>query len=202
MRNVKLIRCLVLSIGLLGSSVASADRYWNDGYDEDKFPGIAYIGKQMILNAKGNSTAYLCEVPPTVSGSTTALCFDLPLFDMRTGAYVGTITDALTDVVPLEGGGLTAIATSTFNFTQIPTNPSFTTRVLGNVQTIIKGSESMTHITGFIPGAGENNIIDSTGIFSYASGMARESGAVNLSTFQGQPGDKISADYLWVIKFD
>ena len=191
---------IVLSV--LGVSTASAGGVYDRKYSKFKNPGAGFVGKELVLNAKGEAAAYLCDIPPTESGATQALCFDVPLYNMKTGAYVGMLTDKLSDVTPTEGGGLTVIATSTFKFTEWRRQPSFTTRVLGNVQPFIEGSESMTHITGYIPSRGENNIIEGTGRFRYATGSARESGAANLSQFQGLPGDKVSVDFVWVIKFD
>lgn len=162
----------------------------------------SFVGKELILNAKGSATAYLCEIPPTDQGTTEALCFDVPLFNMKTGAYVGTLTDGLADVLPLTSGGLTATATSVFKFTEWRRKPSFTTRVHANVQPFIAGSESMTHLTGFMPNPGENNILSGTKQFRYASGSARESGAINLAAFQGLPGDEVNIDFIWVINFD
>ena len=162
----------------------------------------AFVGKQLVLNAKGRATTYLCEIPATDLGTTQALCFDVPMFDMKTGAYVGILTDALADVMPVDGGGLVVTATSTFKFTEWRKQPSFTTRVLGNVQPLIDGSETMTHITGFMPNPGENNILSGTKRFSHATGSVRESGMVNLAGFHGQPGDEVVIDFVWVVTFN
>ena len=183
----------------------AGDRYkYGYGYGpagKYKFWDRHSVGKQLVLNAKGKAETYLCETPPTDLGTTQALCFDVPLFNMKNGAYVGMLTDALSDVTPTDGGGLAVTATSTFKFTEWRKKPSFTTRVRGNVQPFIDGSETMTHITGYAPYPGENNIISGTKQFKYASGSARESGAVNLSQFQGQPGDEVDIDFIWVISF-
>ena len=158
-----------------------------------------FVGKELLLNAKGNATAYYCDIPPTDLGTRLAICFDIPLFNMKTGAYVGTMTEALADAIPADNGGLQATVTSTFSFTQWPGKPSMTTRVHGNAQPILGGSDSMTHLTGHIPSPGDNNIIAGTQRFSHAQGSARESGAVNLAHFQGQEGDEIVFDLIWVI---
>ena len=160
------------------------------------------VGKQLVLNAKGRAAAYLCDIPATDAGTTQALCFDVPLFNMKTGAYVGILTDALADIVPVDGGGLTVVATSMFKFTEWRKQPTLTTRVLGNIQPVIDGIETMTHITGYIPGPGENNVLSGTKYFRHASGSARESGAVNLASFTGQPGDEVDIDFIWVITLD
>lgn len=161
-----------------------------------------FVGKELLLNAKGTATAFACEIPPTDMGTTEALCFKVPLYNMKTGAFVGMMTDRLADVQPSDNGGLLVTATSTFNFTEWKRKPSFTTRVLGTAQPFLGGSESMTHLTGYIPNAGTNNIIASTGRFRYLSASARESGAINLQYFSGQPGDEVTFDLVWVITFN
>ncbi len=162
----------------------------------------AFVGKELLLNAKGNAVAYACEIPPTELGTSSALCFDIPLYNMKTGAYVGILKDRLADVTPQAGGGLLVTVTSTFKFTEWKKKPQFTTRVLGNVQPFIKGSPTMTHLTGAIPSAGDNDFLSGTKRFRHASGTARESGAINLSGFQGAVGDEVVFDLIWNIKFD
>ncbi len=162
----------------------------------------AFVESGLILNAKGRAVAYACEIPPTALGTTTALCFDLPLYNMKTGAYVGVLQDRLADVIPQEGGGLLVTVTSTFRFTEWRSTPQLTTRVLGSVQPFIEGSPTMTHLTGAIPSAGDNNILSGTKRFTHATGTARESGAVNLAGFQGEVGDEVIFDLIWHIKFD
>jgi len=160
------------------------------------------VDKELVLNAKGSATAYLCDIPPTAQGSRQALCFDIPLYNMKTGGYIGTMTEAVADAIPDTGGGMQVTVTSTFRFSEWPSQPSLTTRVLGNAQPFLGGSESMTHLTGYYPSPGTNNIIAGSKRFRHASGSARESGAANLSYFQGQPGDQITFDLIWVIKLD
>lgn len=205
-----IIGCIAITVLLMPLAVFGgypgkyeyASKYIKGGWSNQRFMGSQFIGKQLVLNAKGKATAYLCDIPATELGTTQALCFDVPLFNMKTGAYVGVLTDKLADVTPVDGGGLTVIATSTFKFTEWKKKPSFTTRVLGNVQPFIDGSESMTHVTGYIPYPGENNILSGTKQFRHASGSVRESGAVNLASFQGLPGDEVVIDFIWVINFD
>lgn len=202
MVKMKTFWATLFVLSILGASTASAGGAYDRKYGKFKYPGAGFVGKELVLNARGEASAYLCDIPLSAAGAAPALCFDVPIFNMKTGAYVGMMTDRLSDVVHTDGGGLTVIATTTFTFTEWRRKPSFTTRVLGNVQPIIEGSESMTHITGYIPSGGENNIIEGTGRFRYATGSVRESGAANLSQFQGMPGDKVSFDFVWVIKFD
>lgn len=162
----------------------------------------SYGVKDLALNAKGTAAAYLCEIPPTKLGTTTTLCFDIPLFNLKTGAYVGTLTSSMADVVqvdPNEPGRLFATITSQLRFTEWPYQPELVVRGPGSVQPFTGGSPTMTHMTGSIPSPGDNNVLSGTKQFTFAAGMARESGAVNLSTFRGQAGDEITFDLLWVI---
>ncbi len=161
-----------------------------------------FVGKELILNAKGRAAAYSCEIPATVLGTTTALCFNVPLYNMKTGAYVGTLVDRLADIIPQDGGGLLVTVTSTFKFTEWRKKPQITTRVLGNVQPFIQGSPTMTHLTGAIPSGGDNDVLSGTKRFHHATGVARESGAINLAGFQGQVGDEVVFDLIWNIKLD
>ncbi len=192
----------VLIVALLFGNSAYA------GVGHNFFPahpgkGNNFVGKELVLNAKGVATAFVCETPPTDLGTTQALCFNIPLFNMKTGAYVGTLLDRLADIVPADNGGLLATVTSTFKFTQWRRQPSFTTRVFGSVQPFLGGtSSSMTHLTGYIPSVGHSDILYGEGRFRHASGTVRESGAVNLAGFTGQPGDEVVFDLIWVIKFD
>jgi len=193
-----------LSIGLLLSGlIASHSVMARDFYRPyTPYNANAFIGKELLLNAKGLAVAYSCPIPETVLGTTTALCFNVPLFNMKTGAYVGTLVDRLADIIPKEGGGLLVTVTSTFQFTEWKKKPQLTTRVLGNVQPFIEGSTTMTHLTGAIPSGGDNDILFGTKRFRHATGTARESGAINLSEFQGQVGDEVIFDLIWNIKLD
>jgi len=188
---------LLLLIGFIVSYSAMAHESHRHHHQ-----GGAFVGKELLLNAKGRATAYSCDIPETVLGTTSALCFKVPLYNMKTGAYVGILVDRLADIIPQDGGGLLVTVTSTFRFTQWRKKPQFTTRVLGNVQPFISGSNTMTHLTGAIPSAGDNDILSGTKRFHHATGTARESGAINLAAFQGQVGDEVVFDLIWNIKFD
>ena len=182
---------------------------WNThgaGYDGVRsVKGSPFVGKQLVLNAKGTASAYACEIPATDLGTTQTLCFDVPIFNMKNGAYVGTLTDSLADVQhvdPLEPSRLLATITSVFHFTEWKRQPKLVTRVLGSVQPFTGGSPTMTHMTGGIPTPGDNNILSGTGRFTHASGEVRESGAVNLSGFHGQAGDEVVFDLIFVINLN
>jgi len=159
--------------------------------------------KRMVLNAKGESEAYLCTIPSTTLGTTQALCFDVPLYDMKKNRYVGTMQDALADVQSSaeHPGALIATATSTFTFYKRTKSSSFTTRVLGQVQPFLQDNDEMTHMTSYYSTPNQNDIIAATGRFQNKRATARESGSINLSQFTGQPGDIVTYDLLWIIEF-
>lgn len=189
----EMLIALATSLFLLGSAQSFAD---------DRSYGNSYGNRQLVLNAKGVGTAYLCEIPPTALGTTTSLCFDISLINLKTGNYVGTLTSSLADVVqvdPNEPSRLFATITSLFQFTEWPGQPKLTARGPGSVQPFTGGSPTMTHMTGSIPSPGDNNILSGTGHFTFATGTVRESGAINLSVFREQPGDKITFDLLFVV---
>lgn len=195
-----LFSTLIITVLLSNSVYAGIGHNFAPAYANK---GNNFVGKELLLNARGAATAFACEIPSTDLGTTQALCFNIPLYNMKTGAYVGTLLDKLADIVPADNGGLLATVTSTFQLTEWRRKPSFTTRVFGSVQPFLgNSSSSMTHLTGYIPTAGHSNILSGTGRFQHASGTARESGAVNLANFSGQPGDEVVFDLIWVIKFD
>ncbi len=201
MKSIKYLFSILI-IAVLLSNVAYADIRHNFA---PAYPnkGSNFVGKELVLNARGAATAFICDMPATDLGTTQALCFNIPLYNMKTGAYVGTLLDRLADIVPADNGGLLATVTSTFHLTEWRRQPSFTTRVFGSVQPFLgNSSSSMTHLTGYIPTPGQNNILSGTGRFQHASGTARESGAANLASFSGQPGDEVVFDLIWVISLD
>ena len=163
-----------------------------------------HSAKNLVLNAKGLAQAYACEIAPTNIGTTEALCFDIPLYNLKNGNRIGILKDALTDfrANPDFPNGIIATVRSHFQFHRDHGKHTLTTEVIGSVQPFLEVSTSMTHLTGFIPGRSDNNIVSGTGRFEHAKGRVRESGAVNLSQFNGAPGSFIEFDLIWMIDFD
>jgi hypothetical protein len=133
---------------------------------------------------------------------TSAVCFDVPIFDVRSGRQVGTGTDCLFNinavglVVVDDGQGGTVPlpivrleAQTTFN---LP-GGSFTAGGETSVAPITTGlgvngvDGALTHITGAIPNpASSGNIIEATGAFSgleNSATQARLSGSAGLGNF-------------------
>jgi hypothetical protein len=122
-----------------------------------------------------------------------ALCFDVDLVDIKTGNVIGAASDCLSDISgdPVEGLALTG--TTFFYFP----GGNLVTRGLTTVQPTLHGSPDFTHITGAIPGEGENSVVYGDGKFAGAEGPARLSGTVNLSELDSD--EKIKFDCVFVI---
>jgi len=194
---------IILSI-LFGITLASNTPLASEESDDEHYHHSLYNGKNLVLNAKGEAAAYPCQIPPTDRGTTDALCFNIPLYNLKNGQIVGTLKDALTDFRINEAfpSGIIATVRSHFQFHDDDEHQLLVTGVIGSVQPFLEASTSMTHLTGFIPNKGDNNVLDGTGRFQDRSGTVRESGAVNLSKFTGKGGDVIGFDLIWVINFD
>lgn len=122
-------------------------------------------------------------------------CFDMDLFDVRTGEKIGTATDCLSKVNSV-GDGLALIGTAIFN---LP-DGTITSRALTSVQPTTHGSEGKTHITGAISQIGDNDIVEGTGKYANAKGSIRLSGAVDMSNVMSD--NEISFDCLFLMELD
>lgn len=122
-------------------------------------------------------------------------CFDVDLYDVRTGKKIGTGTDCLSQVKEV-GDGLALTGTAIFD---LP-DGQITTRGLTSVRPKTHGSDDKTHITGAIPSDGDNDIVDGTGLYAGAKGTARLSGAVNMSRVMSD--NEISFDCLFIIDLE
>lgn len=121
--------------------------------------------------------------------------FEADLIYVPTGKVIGTGIDCLSKVRET-GGGLALVGTAIFDFGPFGT---LTTQGLTSVQPKIHGSDPITHITGAIPDANENTIIDGTGLFEGATGSVRLSGAVNMSNIHL---NEITFDCLFIVDLD
>ena len=152
-------------------------------------------GQVLTLNLKGTAAAYTAEVPPIDgTGTTTATCFDIGLYDMSTGLQVGTATDCLADLVN-EMGGTRLVGTTYFNFTG---GAQLVTRGLTTVMPVLHGSPGFTHITG--AGADGNGVLSGINQYANASGAVRLSGMVNLSQLASD--GLITFDCIFVVNLD
>ena len=105
------------------------------------------------------------------------------MVDVSTGKVIGTAEGCLSEVGDGDNGGLLLTGTTFFNFPggQVVTRGRTTVQPLNEMA---PGS-SITHITGAIPAPGTNQVLAGTRRFRDASGTARLSGAVDLSSFTG-----------------
>jgi hypothetical protein len=125
-------------------------------------------------------------------------CFDVELFDVATGNQIGTGTDCL-DLASISGGNPTVegFAISNTTFFHLP-GGSLKSRNRTTIQPVIEGSPEMTHSTSDVPTV--NNILEGTGRFGTAEGIARLAGAVNMSEFFSS--NVISFNCIFVLSFD
>jgi len=110
-----------------------------------------------------------------------ALCYEIPLVDIKTGNVIGSAADCLSDINP-DGDGVALTGTTFFFFP----GGTVVSRGLTTVQPVLHGSPDFTHTTGAIPQPGENSVVYGDGKFQDASGPVRLSGAVNLINFPNQ----------------
>jgi hypothetical protein len=154
-------------------------------------------GKRLVLNLVGSGPMYKAPVPGFTED---AECFDVNLFNAKTGQLVGTATDCFSKRA-MEGAGLKLIGTTTFNLPQGTLVARGATTVQPVTQTTETTSGDMiTHITG--ASASTNAILDGTKRFKNAEGTVRLSGMVDLSKFSENVGDEIFFDCLFVIDLD
>jgi hypothetical protein len=155
-------------------------------------------GTSFALRFVATATAEERDIIPVPgSGTDKALCFDGDLLDLETGRLIGTATDCLADISGDDVVGMALVGTTIFN---LP-GGSFTSRGNTTVQPILTDPTGtpITHVTGAIPHAGQNSIIDGTGKFEDASGSVRLSGAVNLSNLGA---GEITFDCVFIINLD
>ncbi|MDH5445157.1 MAG: hypothetical protein OEY52_06330 [Gammaproteobacteria bacterium] len=139
---------------------------------------FAAPGLNMAMQLRGTATGYDGTVPD-IDGDgidDPATCFDVEVFNVATGLKMGDGTDCLSNITPV-GGGLRIVGTTYF---KLPSG-TLVTRGITSVQPKTGGSESITHITGAIPGSGDNSVIAGDGAFKGVSGPVRLSGAVDMS---------------------
>jgi hypothetical protein len=175
------------------------------GMSLNAMAGNIGAGKHLVLNLVGTDVAYagfvagINENDPALA----ALCFDVDLFNAKNQQLIGTATDCLSEIT-VEGAGVALIGTTTFNL------PSGSLTVRGNTSVLpvtqptvtpngTPNGQNITHITG-ASGMGDA-VISGSMKFANATGTARLSGMVDLSSFAGE-GTPISFDCLFVIDLD
>ena len=159
-------------------------------------------GERLVLNLKGSGDMYESTVPD-IDGDgydDSAICFDTDLINMRNLQVVGTATDCLSNITPM-GDGLALVGTTYFHLPQ----GTLITRGNTTVQpalhpTVTPSGQPVTHITGAADDG--NGIIGGTGSFMNSVGTVRLSGMVDMTNFDGNVGEPIVFDCLFVIEFN
>lgn len=156
-------------------------------------------GKRVVINLNGTGEMYLALVPD-VDGDgqeDQAMCFDVDAIDLNKDQVVGTGTDCLI-VMSEPDEPLSVLGTTYFD---LQGGNSIVTRGLTSVQPKTGALGGFTHVTGATPSGG-NDILDGTGVYAGKTGSARLSGLVNLGSFNGNEGETITFDCLFVIDLD
>ncbi len=142
-------------------------------------PGFG--SKPMVLQFRGTGQGSAQEVPAPGGGTLAADCFTIDLVDVNKDKVVGEALDCIS-VVGVIGDmtntGILVVETATFDFGG---GHTFTAQGLVSVQATTHGSPDVTHITGSISPAGQNDIIAGTGRYRRLEASVRLSGAVDLS---------------------
>ena len=162
-------------------------------------------GGSMLVQVKGTDVAETREIDTDGDGilDTTADCFDIGLFDPRTGRQIGTATDCLSAIsvaidddpsnAPL-GWNLALTGTTFFHLPGGTLVTQGLTTVRPTLHPTSQDGVTFTHVTG---ANGDAGIQYGSGRFSHAFGDARLSGLVNLSRLATD--GEITFDCLFVI---
>lgn len=150
--------------------------------------------KPVVLQFRGTGQGSTQQVPDpnNLIPDDMADCFTIDLVDVNKDKVVGEATDCIS-VIGVVGDGLQVVETATFDFGG---GHTFTTQGLVSVQPTTHGSPGVTHITGAISPAGQNDIISGTGRYEGLDATVRLSGAADLSAFPAQ----VTFDCLFVVK--
>jgi len=153
----------------------------------------------MILNLKGSAKGRIQEIPKiSGSGTTEAMCFTVPVYDMKTNKKVGTGSDCLADIVPKKDGSIALVGTTYFNFDS--PKSSIVTRGFTTVQPIVTKNPkpiSATHITGSVSNSRKNGVIEGTGKYKNLKANVRLSGIVGMGKFKSD--NRIDFDCIFVV---
>ena len=168
---------------------------------------------RMVINYKGTGTAVPKVVPdalgvgPNANGLLDANCFEAEIFDLQSGALLGTAEDCLSEIAAgadtVSGSGVQVVGTTVFNMK----DGRLVVQGMTSVQPVNWPTENsevvFTHITGanspndaVLRGDGE---FASTGVYANASATVRLSGQVDLS--QASNG-QITFDCIFVVDVD
>ena len=164
------------------------------------------MGTNLVVQVKGTSVAETRDIDTDGDGivDTTADCYEIQLYDPRTGHQIGTATDCLSDIdVPIDDDPGTPpmgwnLALTGTTFFHLP-GGTLVTQGLTTVRPVLhptaQGGVDFTHTTG---ANGDGGFQYGTGKFApVSSGTARLSGLVDLSRLVSD--SEITFDCLFVI---
>ena len=166
------------------------------------------LGHALVLQVKGTDVAETRDIDTDGDGipDTSADCFDVGLFDPRTGRQVGTATDCLWNVnlvrdddpanAPM-GWNLALTGTTFFHLPGGMLVTQGLTTVRPALQPTSQNGVAFTHVTG---ANGDGGVQYGRGRFRNASGNARLSGLVNISKLASD--GEITFDCLFVVDLD
>ena len=161
--------------------------------------------RSLVLQVKGTAIGEIRDIDTDGDGilDTQANCFEVGLYDPRTGRQIGTATDCLSEVgVVIDDDPASAplgwnLALTGTTFFHLP-GGTLVTQGLTSVRPALhptsRGDRIFTHVTG---ANGDGGIQYGTGRFGNAFGDARLSGLVDLAKL-GTDGE-ITFDCLFVV---
>lgn len=165
-------------------------------------------GRALVLQLRGTAIGERRDIDTDGDGivDTTANCFDVGLFDPRTGNQIGVATDCLSDVgVMIDDDPDNAplgwnIARPGTTFFHLP-GGTLVAQGLTTVRPVLQPTErngvTFTHVTG---ANGEGGLRYGEGRFTHSSGSARLSGLVDLARLGSD--NEVTFDCLFVVDLD
>lgn len=153
---------------------------------------------QIVVNLRGTAHGYDRYVSDADGDGQPewARCFDVDLLHLPSKVVIGKATDCLSNIEVDAEGGIRLVGTTFFRLR----HGTLVSRGLTSVQATTHGSHGFTHITGAVPGQGDNSVLRGTGSFKNASGTVRLSGAVAMTP--DGPNGPITFDCIFVIDLD
>ena len=162
-------------------------------------------GRSILFQVKGTDAFETRDIDTDGDGfaETTADCYDVGLYDPRTGLRIGTATDCLSDVNvvidddpvnPPMGWNIALTGTTFFHLPGGTLVTQGLTTVRPTLQPTSQNGVTYTHVTG---ANGDGGVRYGTGMFKHAFGDARLSGLVNVSRLLTD--GEITFDCLFVV---